>query len=394
VSKHVFVGIDVAKELHWVCAIDDGGKTLLSRKLRNDPDDIVALVAELRELGGKRRVGIDVMGGIATLLTAMLLDAGESLVHVPGLAVNRARQGKSGGETKSDPKDALVIADQIRTRRDLRRVEMQPEILVELRLLVSQRTDLVHEQTRRLARLHDLLTAVHPGLEQQLDLTTKGGLVLVSRYVTPSEIRGAGVKKIARQLQRAGLRNADELARLAHAAAEKQAIALPAEKLTATLCRELAADALRTRERIERVDAQLEEMLSRHPDAALIRSLPGMGVVLTCEFLAEVGDRSRFDSADSLAAAAGLAPVLRQSGKMRFLRRPLSGNKGLKRVFYQSAFCSLHHPVSRAFYQRKRREGRRHHQALIALARRRVDVLWAMLRDRSLFECRSPRLAA
>jgi transposase len=107
-----------------------------------------------------------------------------------------------------------------------------------------------------------------------------------------------------------------------------------------------------------------------------------------------VSDRSRFDGADSLAAAAGLAPVPRQSGKMHFPRRPLSGNKGLKRVFYQSAFCSLRHPVSRAFYQRKRREGGRHHQALIALARRGIDVLWAMLRDRSLFESRTPRLAA
>src|SRR5882724_7369731 len=149
VIKNVFVGVDLAKEVHWVCAIDHGGKTLLRRKLRNGPEDVAALVVELRGLGGERRVGIDVMGGIATLLTAMLLEAGESLVHVPGRAVNRARQGTSGGETKSDPKDALVIADQVRIRRDLRPVEMQPEMLVELRLLVSQRTDLVHEQTRR-----------------------------------------------------------------------------------------------------------------------------------------------------------------------------------------------------------------------------------------------------
>src|SRR5882724_2413566 len=93
VIKNVFVGVDLAKEVHWVCAIDHGGKTLLSRKLRNGPEDVAALVVELRGLGGERRVGIDVMGGIATLLTAMLLEAGESLVHVPGRAVNHARQG-------------------------------------------------------------------------------------------------------------------------------------------------------------------------------------------------------------------------------------------------------------------------------------------------------------
>lgn len=58
----------------------------------------------------------------------------------------------------------------------------------------------------------------------------------------------------------------------------------------------------------------------------------------------------------------------------------------LKRVFYQAAFASLRTPESRAFYDRKRREGKRHRQAVIALARRRVNVLWAMLRDGTSFE--------
>jgi hypothetical protein len=75
-----------------------------------------------------------------------------------------------------------------------------------------------------------------------------------------------------------------------------------------------------------------------------------MGAVLTAELIAEAGNLSRFRSADALASAGGIAPVLRQSGKTRFLRRPIGGNKGLKRVFYQSAFCSLGHDHSRAFY--------------------------------------------
>ena len=66
------------------------------------------------------------------------------------------------------------------------------------------------------------------------------------------------------------------------------------------------------------------------------------------------------------------------------------GNKSLKRVFYQLAFASLRStPESRAFYDRKRAEGKRDTQALIALARRRVNVVWAMLRDGTTFESRS-----
>ena len=111
-----------------------------------------------------------------------------------------------------------------------------------------------------------------------------------------------------------------------------------------------------------------------------------MGAVLTAELIAEAGTLSRFRSADALASAAGMAPVLRQSGRVHFLKRPTGGNKGLKRVFYQSAFCSLGHDDSRTFYDRKRREGKRHHQAIIALARRRVNVLWAVVQNRTPFQ--------
>jgi transposase len=130
----------------------------------------------------------------------------------------------------------------------------------------------------------------------------------------------------------------------------------------------------------------LAALLDRHPDAALIRSLPGMGVVLCAELIAEARNLSRFRSAKALASAAGMAPILRQSGRSRFLRRPNGGNKGLKRVFYQSAFCSLGHEDSRAFHDRKRREGKRHHQGAIALARRRVNVLRAVVQNRTPFQ--------
>lgn len=117
-----------------------------------------------------------------------------------------------------------------------------------------------------------------------------------------------------------------------------------------------------------------------------------MGASLTAELLAAAGGLNRFTSGDHLAAAAGLAPALVQSGKVRYLQRPLTGDRALKRVFYQSAFCALPtDPASRTFYDRKRADGKRHHQALIALARRRINVLYAMLRDRQPYQTRQPK---
>ena len=85
-----------------------------------------------------------------------------------------------------------------------------------------------------------------------------------------------------------------------------------------------------------------------------------MGAVLAAEFIACTGDIRRFGSADALASAAGLAPVQRQSGKRSGWRRAYGGDKALKRVFYQSAFCAvtIGDPLSRAFYDRKRRRGK------------------------------------
>ena len=239
-----------------------------------------------------------------------------------------------------------------------------------------------------------LLNTIHPDLERALDLTNAGPLSLLARYVTAAEIRSAKPKVIARHLRAKAVRNPEALAEAAYAAALAHPnLKLPAEAVTAALIREMAEEAIACRSRLAAIDRRLAELVQAHPDGALIRSLPGMGAVLAAEFLAEAGSISRFRSAAALASAAGLAPVLRQSGKSRRLQRPGYANNKLKRVFYQSAFCSLADPLSRAFYERKRREGKRHHQAVIALARRRIDVLWALIATRTPFSANHRKVA-
>lgn len=395
----VAVGIDVAKEFHWAVATrldPDTGKavSMLSRRVDNAPPDIAVLIDELAE---SVQVGIDMVGGIAKLLEVMLTDAGLDVVHVPGLMVKTARRAARGGEHKSDPRDARVIADQVRARDDLRRLSRIAEPDAQLGLLVSRRKDLVRDQTRRIARLRDLLCSIHPGLERVVDPTKKADLAFLVRYVTPAEIRRAGRTRIVTYLRGTGrhkLNTLNTLVDAALAAAHSQTVTVPAEATAAWIVKDLAQECLTVRDKIAGIDSQIAEVLESHPDAALIASLPGMGATLTAELLAVAGGLGRFTSGDHLAAAAGLAPALVQSGKVRYLQRPLTGDRALKGVFYQSAFCALpHDPASRAFYDRKRAEGKRHHQAVIALARRRINVLYAMLRDRKPYEVRAPKAA-
>ena len=285
-QQGVAVGIDVAKDFHWAQAVDRrDSEVLFSGRVDNTPPALAAFVEHLEALRdrGPLKVGIDVVGGIAGVLTAMLLDAGIEVVHVPGLAVNRAREGTTGGEHKSDPRDAGVIAEQVRHRRDLRPIEPLGELDAEIRLLVARRRELVGDQTRRINRLRDLLASIHPGLERVVDPTTKAGQQLLSRYVTPTEIRHAGRRRLAEHILRAGRiarRHADDLADKALAAAREQTITVPGERVAADLVRELALEAARTRSRLCALDGDLQAALTQHPDAALIQSLPGMGATL------------------------------------------------------------------------------------------------------------------
>lgn len=235
--------------------------------------------------------------------------------------------------------------------------------------------------------MHDLLATIYPSLERVLNLKRKTALCLLSRYVTPQEFRDAGEEQLLDHLQQLGAAlRAVEMTRTALASAQMQQLSVPGERVAAALIKELANEALTVRARLKELAHELKALLERHPDAALISSLAGMGVALTAELIAGAGSLKRFRTADALASAAGLSPVLRQLGKVRSRRRPSGGDKGLKRVFYQSVFCSLSAWESRTFYDRKRREGKRHHQAIIALARRRINVLWAMMRSRQPYQ--------
>jgi transposase len=122
--------------------------------------------------------------------------------------------------------------------------------------------------------------------------------------------------------------------------------------------------------------------------------MPGIGTLLGAEFIACTGgDLDAFGSPGRLAGVAGLAPVPKDSGRISGnLRRPRRYHRRLLRVFYLSAQVAARCcPVSRAFYERKRAEGKTHKQAVLALARRRLDVLWALIRDQRTFTPDPPR---
>jgi len=390
---NAWVGVDAGKEFHWVHVLDASGTQLLSRRVENDEADLSGLLDEVLSLAGDVVWATDQSGGGAALLLALLWERGQRVLYIPGLTVDRSRDAYRG-ESKTDARDAYVIADQARMRPDLSELRADEGELAELQLLLARRRDLVTDRSRAIIRLKEALLALFPALERALDLNRKGPLTLVAHYQTPAQIRRMGRKRLAAYLRNRGVQGADGIAGKALTAAKAQSVTLPAEGVAASIVAELAKEVLALKYRIDGIDEELEKRFFARPEAPILNSLPGMGPILGAEFLVAAGDLSAFENADRLAAYAGLVPAAHDSGKrVGNDKRMRGGNKLLKRVFYQSAFASLRSaPQSRAFYDRKRREGKKHTQALIALARRRVNVLWAMLRDGTTFK--SPPVGA
>jgi transposase len=386
---NAWAGVDAGKEFHWAHVLDASGRELLSRKVENDEADILKLIDETLSLAEEVVWALDQPGGSAALLLALLWERDQRVLYVPGLSVDRARDAYRG-ESKTDARDAHLIADQARMRSDLSKLRAGEKELAELQLLLARRRDLITDQSRTIARLRETLVALFPALERALDLNSKGPLTLLTHYQSPDQLRRAGHKRIVTYLRNRGVKGSNKVANKVLEAAKAQSVTLPAQEVASRIVAELAKDVLGFKERIESIDEEIGERFFARPEARILISLPGMGPILGAEFLVAVGDIRTFTSAERLAAYSGLVPAARDSGKrVGYHRRMRGGNKTLKRVFYQSAFASLRSaPESRIFYDRKRAEGKRHTQALIALARRRVNVLWAMLRDGTTFESR------
>ena len=157
----VWAGIDIGKEHHHCVVIDSDGKRLLSRRVTNDESELLRLVADVSALGNDLTWAVDVVDGGAALMLAILLGHDQSVLYLSGRAVHRAAAGYRG-EGKSDARDAAIIADQARMRRDLTPIRPGDEITVELKMLTARRADLVADRTRAVNRLREQLLTCSP----------------------------------------------------------------------------------------------------------------------------------------------------------------------------------------------------------------------------------------
>lgn len=378
----VFCGLDVGKDGHHAVALDSSGRRLLDRVVPNDEQALRVLLGEL-QARGPALVVVDQVAAIGALPVAVARAMHISIGYLPGLAMRRLAD-LHPGEGKTDARDAFIIADAARTLpHTLRRVDGDDELLAELTVLAGYDSDLAAEVTRLTNRLHDALTHVHPALERLLGrhFDRPGVLDLLAAAPTPEQLQRLGRRGIVAALRPRSRRLATgQLPDQILDTLPKQTVTVPGTGAFGRVIAGVARQLRQVRDERDGVAEQLENRLAAHPLAQVLTSMPGVGVRTAINILVHVGDGSAFPSAAHLAAYAGLAPVTRRSGSsVRGETKSRRGNRALRDTLYLSAFASLRDPASRAYYDRKRAEGKRHAAALLCLARRRTDVLYAMI---------------
>lgn len=370
------IGLDVGKSSHWACVATRDGEVLLSAPVANRECELDSLFAEFPGA----LVVVDQPRNIGALALSRARAAGMPSAYLPGLAAHEASK-LFGGDAKTDERDAMVIAKTALGIPDALLPVAHPDpAIAAARSIAAQRDFLICENTRNKNRLRSILLESCPGFEALADLSDAAELRLMAEFGGPWSVADAGGRRtgaVTRGARRAKIRSligsAESSTRpgAAEIAAEDRAVRLLARRIA-----ENAAE-------IEAADDTIAALLERDETYRCLLTVPGIGPKTASELAISINIED-FPSHDRLASYCGLAPRNRQSGtSISSVSASRQGNKRLKSLLIFSCNC-LARTNGRwgEYYARCRARGMPHGKALKAVARKRLKVIYAVMRDK------------
>lgn len=389
----IFVGDDWAEDHHDVHLMNDDGKKLAARRLPEGVAGIRSfheLVAGFADDAGEVIVGIETDRG---LWVTALVAAGYQVYAINPLAASRYRDRHNVAGAKSDSGDAKMLADLVRTdRHNHRQVAGDTPEAEAIRIVARGHQTLVWTRTRHTNMLRSALREYYPAiLEAFDDLGERDCLAVMMKAPTPGQGAGLSLNQLQSVLRRAGRqRNIEQRATAIQTVLRAGQLRQPdavADAFAATTTAMVALISEINRQ-LDLLETTLSTRFSAHPDAAIYRSLPGFGVVLSARVLGEFGDDpDRYADSKSRRNYAGTSPRTIASGKKQAVLARHVKNNRLYDALDQAAFCSLTRSRgSRLFYDEHRAAGDLHHQALRALANHLVSYLHGCLQHHTLYD--------
>jgi transposase len=390
----LFVGVDWGERHHDLCLLDQDGAVLATRRIVDGlagVGELHALVAAHAEQAGQVAVGIETDRGP---LVGTLLAAGYHVYAVNPQVVGRYRGRHRTSRAKSDRGDAKVLADLVRTdRHNHRQVAGDSPLAEAVKVLARAHQSLIWARQRHVNALRSALREFYPGALAALgaQLAAPEALAVLELAPTPEQGRQLTRAAVRRALVGAGRRRNLQ----ARVVAVHNALAAPqlaAPELVEAAYRQVVDALVAVLRCLNRQIANLEQQLAArfaaHPGAAILQSLPGLGIVLGARVLGEFGDDpNRYQTAKGRKAFAGTAPVTRASGLRTTVVARATCNQRLVDACYLWAFAALTaSPGARRSYDAHRARGATHHQALRALGNRLVGILHGCLAHRIAYE--------
>lgn len=394
----VFCGIDWAESHHDVALVDDTGQLLAKRRISDDAAGYRMLLDLLAEHGDSADEPIPISIETGRGLLVATLNTGTRPVYaINPLAAARYRDRHSVSRKKSDPGDALVLANILRTDRHAhRRLPADSDLAKAITVLARAQQDAAWNRQQLVNQVRSLLRDYFPAAldafqGKQHGLARPEARAVLATAPTPASAAKLTPAQLRAALKRAGRTRgidaeADRLRSVFRSdhAHQPQAVEDALGHQLRALIRQLDAACLAA----EDLATAVEEHFRQHPDAEILLSFPGLGVQLAARVLAEIGDdRTRFTDARGLKAYAGSAPITRASGKKRFVGRRFIKNDRLINAGFLWSFSALRaSPGADAHYRRRRERGDWHAQAQRNLFNRMIGQLYHCLQNRQLFD--------
>ena len=388
----VTCGIDWAEAHHDVAVLDDTGCVLARLRIDTGLPGFTQLMGLLAShCADPTEVPIAIETD-KNLIVAALQAAGLTVFAINPRAVARYRERHGQAGKKSDPGDAVVLADVLRTDRHQHRpLPVTTPCAQAVKVLARQHQEAIWALHQTTNRLRSVLLEFYPqALRAFPNLQHKAALTVLGAASTPEQGSRLTNRKIVTLLRRCGRRNDPALVEAIRTELKTPALRQPAPVEIALGQTVVGMVGVLTA--MHAAVAELEQALAAefdaHPLAPILRSAPGLGPVLAARVLGEIGDdATRFTSAGGLRAFAGTAPVTRASGRSRRVTARKVRNKRLADACHWWAFAMLtKSPGARAHYDRRRAAGDHHNAALRNLANKSIGRLWWCLQNDELWD--------
>ena len=379
----IYVGIDVSKNKHDCCIIDEEGKVIAPAfTIWNNKAGFEYLMEKISEIETditKVKMGLEATGHYSLNILEFLMGR-EMITYVLNpLHTNMYRKSLSLRLTKTDKVDCKTIAMMLRSDVNIRLYTKQSWLNEELKSLTRYRMDRVKERAQLKQSIARLVNILFPELDKVVSkIQVPSIYALLGEFPSAEKIAEAPVERICDILYEAshGRYDLEKAEEIKEAAKNSIGTKIPVKSMelrhTINLIMEMNQEICEIEKEIKNIFDKMN---------STILSIPGIGYNLGAMIIAEIGDFERFDSADKILAYAGISPSTYQSGmtESSFSHMEKRGSKYLRYALIEATKCvCIWDTAFAAYLEKKRGEGKHYNVAISHAAKKLVRTIYAM----------------